>query len=249
MPTLKKLYSDIGVSENRDGRWYEDHDSLMEWSEVQRLVLDAQGLLTGGAFDDAVPAQRPFKRLLDALESTDAAIGVVKGIHQRVEDPHITLTIPGDEFNDEYEFHLHLSAEQINRTYADGEASRMFVWKAVKLSVFVATHANGGKVYCSHPVGTVARTVGRARGYSITEGQIEVHVQRVNKELADKAEAQRLKEQQDKAAMAALLEKTEDKFPSLGGAVFNKAPAKTSWGKFPPRQPGGGTPPGKKPGF
>lgn len=248
MPTLKKLYSDHGSSQNRDGLWFPDHDSNMEWSEVQRLVLDTIGLLTGGAFDDSEPAQRPFKRLLDALASPDEVISVDKGIHQRVEDPHITLTIPGDEFNDEYEFHLHLSAEMIDRSYADGTKSRMFVWKAVKVSLFVATHAKGGKVYASHPPGTVPRTVGRARGYSITEGQIEVHVQRKNKELADKAEAERLEEERKKAEMAALLEKTEDKYPSLGGAVFNKAPPKPGWGKGPANKPGG-LARGNRPGF
>jgi len=229
MPVLKKLYQDDGKSVNSDGQEYPDHDSNMPYSEVERLVLDSKGLLVGTAFDDTKPLERPFGRLLGILQSPDGKIDVVKGIHQRLMNPHITISIKGDQFNAEYEFHLELSAEQINRTYSNGEQTRKFLWKPVKLSVFVASAAKGGKEYVSHPVGAVARTTGRARSWSITEGQIETHVEGVNNHLAYEAEIKRKEAEEEERKKKAqeeetrrLLAKTEDNYPTLGGGTPKK---------------------------
>ena len=217
MPAIKSTYSYGSKSQNKDGLWYLDHDSEMWMIVVEQLVLDSKSLLVGKNFDDADPMERPFKRLNDVLVSANDPLTITKGIHQRLDDPHITFLINGDDNNAEYEFHLQLSAELINRTYLDGEASRMFLWKPSKLSLYVYT-GTGPRQYASYPVGVVARTTGRARGFSITEGQIESHVEGVNKYIAAEREKERLlKEEEDRKQQVAEEEQrkklTPDNFP------------------------------------
>ena len=223
MPAFTDEYTSGSQSKDPNtGEMKPDHESKYGQDDVRQLVLDAKHLLVGTPFDAHDPSKLPFKMLLDALNSVDSPITVVKGIHQRNSNPHIRFQIAADPINVSYDFHLDLTEMTPSRVYDNNVPFSPFVWKPYRLSVPVKLTADAkGRTMATHPVGALQRSMGRPRGDSITEGQIEKHIEGVNRCNQMKAQ-----QQQQEDAEKERLRKAQEKLQSANLAdLLNNGPA------------------------
>lgn len=180
-----------GTSHNVDtGNIDDNHESELPFSEVTRLVASSVGLFPAGNI--AGDAGTQFTAYRDALQSATTEVEVVKGIHQRNNDPHIRVSLLVDGIRQQ--FHVNLSTGQRATTAVDGQAIRAgnqrFVWNTVQVSVAIGNGLER-QVY-RYPTACAPDRGARRRGLSFTQGQLQAHIDAAQ---AAAAERQRIAEE------------------------------------------------------
>ena len=137
-----------------------NHESAQSETEVKRLVRDGIALLSNLGGSSALGQK--FASLRNAGQYQ--TITITKGIHQRGDDPHITV-----QTADALLFHINLTARPAPSDaegYAVAPGEERFVWKASQVSVVI------DKQTYFYPSTTTGNGAGRARGLSFTQGQL-----------------------------------------------------------------------------
>lgn len=138
--------------DNGNSTTYDNLESNMTFTEHQRIVVRAAGLLKAfteeasgwGDNEDDNAAKSAFLALKACYEDSDSphAVYIAKGIHQRDDDPHLQLHLKASNTEKKRKFHLNVTVSRTGLDLGKDLANKFvwapaqFVWKGTNKNYF-----------------------------------------------------------------------------------------------------------------